>query len=390
MSNRLIVIGAGPIGLAAALGGVQRDWDVTVLEGDEIGASLQRWGPTRFFSPLRMNLPPGARELAGCALPSDDAILTGPEFVASVLKPLAESSALAGRIRLHHRVVAIGRHGLTRSDFAGHPLRAEHPFRLLVETANGEQVFEADALIDASGVYQQPCTIGNGTPAIGERSAARKFIRDLGALNERLSELRGKRILLLGHGHSAANAILQLKELASGSETHVTWGTRSMNLRPCVEVAGDPLPERQRVAAEANLLAGRPPAWLKMERRVAVEAIREQDGSFHVALGRNRNVVVDELVALTGYQPDLSFLGELAIEVSPSTEGAARLTAAISNVTDCLSVPSLRPDDLESGEPGFYLAGSKSYGRARTFLLGNGYAQLEVILDRIASKFSGF
>lgn len=385
MSYRLVVIGAGPIGLAAAWGGVERGWDVTVLERDEVGASLLRWGPTRFFSPLGMNLPLGTRKLVSRKIPDDDAIVTGSEFVDSVLRPLAGSTALAGRIRLHHRVVAVGRRGLTRSDFSGHPIRAEHPFRLLVETPQGEEIFEAEAVIDASGTYGNPCSMGGGIPAAGERSTAIHFIRDLGALHQRLDSLRGKRILLLGHGHSAANAILQLRELvAVAPATQIIWATRSMNLRPCVEVAADPLPERQRVAADANLLAARPPSWLKIERRVSVEAIRLQDEELCISLGGNRSVIADEVVALTGYRPDLSFLSELAIDIAPSTEGAARLTAALSNVTDCLSVPSLSPDDLDSGESGFYLAGAKSYGRARTFLLQNGYAQLEGILNRIA------
>jgi hypothetical protein len=104
-----------------------------------------------------------------------------------------------------------------------------------------------------------------------------------------------------------------------------------------------------------------------------------------VELGGSRVVTVDEIVGLAGYRPDLSILSELAVEISPATEGSARLAKALSNVTDCLSVPSVAPADLDSGEPGFYLAGSKSYGRARTFLLKSGYAQLETILDRLGN-----
>jgi len=98
-------------------------------------------------------------------------------------------------------------------------------------------------------------------------------------------------------------------------------------------------------------------------------------------LSGDRTVDFDELVALTGYRPDHSFLTELALEIAPATEGTARLAAALTRVTDCLSAPSLRPDDLASGEPGFHLAGAKSYGRARTFLLRTGYQQLETMLS---------
>ena len=102
-------------------------------------------------------------------------------------------------------------------------------------------------------------------------------------------------------------------------------------------------------------------------------------------LAGDREVLVDAIAGMNGYRPDLSIVSELPIAVDPATEGAAGLSRALSNVTDCLSVPALSPEDLESGEPGFYLAGSKSYGRARTFLLQNGYAQLETILNRLSA-----
>jgi len=205
-----------------------------------------------------------------------------------------------------------------------------------------------------------------------------------------LDALRGKKILLIGHGHSAAHAILRFAALADEAPgTQVVWATRSLNQRPCVEVSADPLPERQHVAAHANQLAARPPTWLRMERRASVEELRKTEGeSLCVALSGGRLVLVEEIVALTGYRPDLSFLSELVIDISPATEGSARLTRALSKVTDCLSVPSVAPGDLDSGEPGFHLAGIKSYGRARTFLLKNGYAQLEAILSRLESHGS--
>jgi thioredoxin reductase len=385
----LIVIGAGPIGLAAALGGVRRGFDVTVLEKSEVGASIRRWGETRFFSPLSMNLPPGAAEILGDRLPSRDALLTGPEFVDNVLAPLAACEDLAGRIRLGHKVAAVGRSGLTRCDYAGHPIRTERPFRLLVETPRGEQFMEADAVIDASGAYSLPAAIGaGGIPAPGERALAGRAIRDLGTLHERLATLSGKRVLLVGHGDSAANAIARLSALAAAAPgTRVIWAVRSMNRRPCIEVASDPLPERQRVVFGANQLAAQPPAWLQVERRARIESIRQDDtGTLRVAIGGDREIAVDEIVGLTGYRPDLSFLSELAIEIAPDTEGSARLTRALSNITDCLSVPSVTPADLDSGEAGFYLAGAKSYGRARTFLLQSGFNQLETILDEIKHR----
>jgi thioredoxin reductase len=379
---KLVVIGAGPVGLAAAFGARARGLDVSVLERGAVGESLRRWGPTRLFTPLGMNLWPGARSL-GVELPADHALLSGPEMAERVLAPLAER--LGDCVRTHHRVVAVGRARLGRGELHGHPLRAERPFRLLVETPRGEQVLEADRVIDASGVYQQPRALGaGGVPAPGEAAAEGRIVRDLGALESRRAALAGRRVLLVGHGHSAANALAVLDGLArEHAGTQLTWAVRSAHARPCVEACDDPLPERQRVAAHANQLAERPPPHLAVERRASVEALAEVEGALAVSLTSGRRVEVDHVVSLTGYRPDLSMLAELGLEISPRTEGAARLDRAICSITDCLSVPSVRAEDLGSGEPGFFFAGHKSYGRVRTFLLATGYAQLEMILEQL-------
>ena len=390
MNGRLLVIGAGPMGLFAALAGVEKGFDVTVLEKDEVGSALLGWGPTRFFSPFGMNLPPAVRRaLVGSErpLPPDEALLTGPEMVSQLLAPLAGSTRLAGRVLTGHRVVGVARAGMMRMDFAGHPLRAERPFRVLAETPAGERSFEADVVLDASGVTGQPCWMGDGgLPARGERRIASRIVRDLGGLDRRLDRLAGRSILLVGNGQSAATALLRLAELCRESPaTRITWVVRAGNRRPCAEAAEDPLPERQRVVSLANDLAQAPPDFLVVERRAMVEAVAHGQDRLAVEFSGGRSGVYDEIVSLTGYRPDLSFLSELALEISPATEGAARLSRALAGVTDCLSIPRVRSEDLASGEPGFFLIGAKSYGRSRNFLIRTGLVQLDSVFDGVTS-----
>ena len=361
MPRRVAVIGGGPIGIAAAIGALERGHEVTLLEKSEIGASLRSWGSTRFFTPLSMNITPTMRALVDVP---PDALLTGQEMVDLVLEPLAR--VLGERVRTRTRVVALGRRGLTKTDYAGHPLRAERPFRIVLDN---DEVLEADVVLDATGGYASPNAIGpGGLPAKGEKHAS-GLIRTLGGLDDSLA---GKRILLVGHGHSAANAILALAEIGA----NVTWAVRTMNRRPCEEIAHDPLPERARVVSEANALADS----VRVERRAMIEEIDEH---YRVKLSGNRKLEVDAIAAFTGYHPNGGIQSELTAEISPVTDGAARLYRAISNVTDCLTVPHVTPNDLESGEPDFYFIGSRSYGRARTFLLQTGLAHLEMILARI-------
>lgn len=384
MPRRIVVIGGGPIGIAAAISAADRGFDVTLLEEGEVGQSLRSWGATRFFTPLSMNASPRMLELLGSEAPPADALLTGAEMADRVLAPLATRQPLKGKVHTRTRVLAIGRRGLTRSDYAGHPLRAERPFRLVV--ANGvEQTLEADAVLDATGGYVVPNPVGSGgLPARGESRLGRRVIHTLGELDDRLPELRGKRVLLVGDGHSAANAVIVLASLAAeDAATRVIWAVRSLKRRPCEEIANDPLPERERVVAQANALAENPPPFLVVERRAAIDSFTQDEDGLTVTLGPDRSVVCDFVAGFTGFRPSHAIQSELTLEISPVTEGGARLYRAVSNVTDCLSVPQVSPRDLESGEPNYWFIGSRGYGRARTFLLQTGLAQVETILESI-------
>jgi hypothetical protein len=255
---------------------------------------------------------------------------------------------------------------------------------VLVDTPDGEKWFESDVVLDASGTYGRPTALGpGGLPARGERALADRIVRDLGALHDRRAELAGRRVLVVGHGHSAAHAILGFESIhAEAPGTRVIWVTRVGNSRPCTDVAADPLPERHRVVARANALALQPPPWLRVERRAVVEALEvDGDSAIRVSLSGGRSLVCDEVVSLTGYRPDLGILSELSVQISPVTEGSARLAEALACVTDCLSVPKVSDDDLRSGEPGFHLVGAKSYGRSRSFLLQTGFSQIDALLS---------
>lgn len=383
--RRVAVIGAGPIGLAAAASATERGFDVTVFEAGEIGASLRKWGATRFFTPLSMNVHRGV---------ADQSILTGPEYVERVLLPLAARL----NVRTNTRVVSVSRRGLTRSDYAGHPIRAEKPFRIVVDSfaegpeggrkpaatlenashgvaagfspppraAANEETHEADIVLDATGNTSIPLPFA----VRGERHI--NAIRTLGELDTRKEDLREKRVLVVGHGHSAANALAVLH----GIGAEIIWAVRTANQRPCAEIANDPLPERQRVAAFANELA----QSIRVERRAMIESIAPNGD---VTLTGNRVVNVDAIVALTGYRPANDYLSELALEISPVTEGNARLWRTISNITDCLCTPSVAPGDLQTGEPNYFFIGARAYGRSRTFLLQTGFAQVETILESL-------
>jgi thioredoxin reductase len=388
--KRAVIIGAGPMGFETALRALDRGFEVTMLEAGRVGENIRQWQHVRFFSPFGMNISPRVRQALPGKLPSDDTILTGGEFVEVVLQPLSRLPEFEGKIHCGQRVVSIARSGLGKMGLPNHPLRAERGFRILTEDVEGrERLFEADIVFDASGVYGQPNWAGAaGMPAIGERHLGSRIVRHLRdfAGNE-FQRYAGQRILLIGHGHSAAHAALALNDMISREpSTQVIWAVRTDRAKPIVEIPDDPLPERAKVAHAANAIAQSPPENMRILRRATLEALVEARNSLKVKLKVWRNfedVELDEIVALTGYRPNLELLRELSAEFSGVSEGVAGLYRALTNITDCLAKIEITPNALQTGEPNFFLVGMKSYGRNAGFLLKSGVEQLEAIFSMI-------
>ncbi len=383
--KRALVIGAGPMGLETALRALERGFEVTVLEAGQIGEHIRQWGHIRLFSPLGMNVSAHVKKILGENLPPLDAIQTGAEFVATVLAPLAQSDQLKDKIIADRRVLCIARTGLGKMGLPNHPLRAERSFRVLAEDHHGkEYIYQADFVFDASGVFAQGNWSGSaGMPAMGEMKLNHRIIRHPIDVESEFARFASKRILLIGHGHSAANTIVALARVVQREpRTQVIWGVRSDRTKPVLEVADDPLHERARVVEAANALAAQPPSGLRVLRRTVLESVQEADEKIRVGLKvwkSTEEIAVDEIISLTGFRPNLDLLRETTAEFSSVTEGARGLYKALSNITDCLAKIEVSPHDLQSGEPNLFIVGVKSYGRNSGFLLQSGNDQLDAI-----------
>ena len=388
--KRALVIGAGPMGLETALRAIEKGFETIVLEAGQIGENIRRWGHIRMFSPFRMNLSPLARKYLPTDLSEDNLIQSGAEYVSTVLEPLTRSEILRDKIVTDRRVISIARSALGKAGLPGHPLRAERSFRILAEDRNGnEHVYQADLIFDASGVFTQPNWSGTaGMPAPGERAANARIIRHPIDVLRDENRFVGKRILVLGYGHSAANMIVALAKLTEEQpNTQVIWAVRSDRLRPVIEVPDDPLPERADIAEAANDLAQKPPQNWQILRRATIEKFkRSAKESITAVLKVWKNIEeieVDEIISLTGYRPDLAMLRETTVQLSNVSEGTAGLYKALTNVTDCLAKIEVTPKDLHSGEPNLFIVGIKSYGRNSGFLLQSGVEQLDAIFESL-------
>jgi thioredoxin reductase len=388
----VVVIGAGPVGLAAAAHLHERGISFTLLEaGETAGAAVRQWGHVRVFSPWRYNIDPAARRLldeAGWVAPAEDALPTGAELAAEYLQPLAELPQLKPHLRYGARVEAISRLGLDRLRTAG---REQTPF--LVRLADGDELL-ARAIIDASGTWGTPNVLGaSGLPARGEVAAA-AFLEHalpdvLGADRPRFA---GRHTLVVGAGHSAANTLLSLAELtAVAPGTEVTWAIRSAS--PARTYGGgdaDALPARGALGSRLreHVDAGR----IRLLTGFSVHALTPTGGRVAVVVrhadGGQESVTVDRIVAATGFRPDHSIASELRLDLDP-VMGATRALAPLidPNEHSCGTVPPHGVDELAHPEAGYYAVGMKSYGRAPTFLMATGYEQVRSVVAALAGDW---
>jgi thioredoxin reductase len=385
----VVVIGAGPVGLAAAAHLAERGIPFTVLEaGDAPAAAVRQWGHVRLFSPWRYNVDAAARRLltdAGWVEPDADVLPTGGQLADDYLQPLADLPALKPHIHYGATVVAVTRLGLDRLRTAG---REDTPF--LVRLANGDDVL-ARAVIDASGTWGSPNVLGaSGIPAHGEDAAApylEHALPDvLGADRDRFA---GKRTVVVGAGHSAANTLLSLAELAGREAgTSVVWAIRSDSAaRTYGGEADDALPARGALGTRLrkHVEAG----TIEMVSGFPVQAIRStSDGRVELSDGRRR-LTGDRIVSATGFRPDHGIVAELRLDLDPILGSTRTLAPLIDpNLHSCGTVPPHGVDELAQPEPGFYAVGVKSYGRAPTFLLATGYEQARSVVAALAGDWT--
>jgi thioredoxin reductase len=401
MSNHLdvstlpvAVIGAGPVGLAAAAHLAERGLPFVVLEaGPAVGAAVTGWGHVRLFSPWRYDIDPAARRLlagTGWTVPDPESLPTGADLVERYLAPLAAHPVISPHVRYRARVVALGRVGVDRVRTPG---RDAVPF--VLRLADGAEIL-ARAVIDASGTWATPNTLGvNGLPAHGEAAAADVIDHALpDVLGGDRHRFAGRHTLVVGAGHSAATTLLALAELAdTAAGTTVTWAVRGGSIERAVGGGeADALPTRGAIGTGLRMLvdSGR----VHLRTGFGVTAVRSRpDGRVEVISrtgdGGERSVVVDRVVSATGYRPDHTIAAELRLDPDPVLGCSRDLAPLIDpNVHSCGTVRPHGVDELSHPEPNYFPVGMKSYGRAPTFLLATGYEQVRSITAALAGDWA--
>jgi thioredoxin reductase len=387
------VIGAGPIGLAAAAHLIRRGLPVKVYEaGPTVGANVRDWAHVRLFSPWECNIDPVARALLethGWKEPPGKAMPTGRDLYEAYLEPLAAIPPMAAVIETRAKVTAITRQG---TDKVLSWDRDVKPFALAVRDGSGRMRRDlARAVIDASGTWTSPNPLGaGGIPAEGEidhHDLITYGIPDV--LGRHRIVHQGRKTLVVGAGHSAANVLLDLARLAEHDpRTSIIWATRGANL---MRVYGggraDQLPARGELGFRLKALVES--GQISLVSSFSATRVQAAGGRITVsdetAEGKREIGPVDRIVVATGQRPDLNLTRELRLDLDPWLESAKALGPLIDpNLHSCGSVPPHGHRELAHPEPGYYTVGIKSYGRAPTFLMLTGYEQVRSVVAALA------
>ena len=268
--------------------------------------------------------------------------------------------------------------------------RQDAPFLVRVVGPDGEQDILARAVIDASGTIDRPGFLGaSGVRAIGEaRQRAHIFYGIPDVLGAERARYAGRRVLVVGSGHSALNALLDLAELAEREPaTRITWAIRRQTMG---HLLGGP---RKDQLEERGKLGSRVRRLLDSRRLELVTGfhITRVSMTFHglvVSDGDRALAAVDEIVAATGFRPDWSILSECRLDLDPAVESPRALAPLIDpNVHSCGTVPPHGAEELKQPDADLFVVGMKSYGRAPTFLMRTGYEQVRSVAAAIAGDW---
>lgn len=387
------IIGGGPVGLAAAAHLTKRSIPFQLFEaGNTVGANFLTWQHVRVFSPWKYNIDKAAEELllqTGWLSPNKEALPTGGELARDYFEPLASHPAIKKGIHLNTKVISVGRKGMDKMKTWG---REKLPFSIQVEEHGKIHYYEAKAVIDASGTWNQPNPIGSGgVSAAGEEAIKNQIYYGIpNVKKESLDRYKNKNVVVVGGGHSAINVLLDLADVQENyPDTRLNWILRKDTIElvyggkedDALEARGALGIRIEKLVNRGRLNVYTPFRILKLEKdqqnKIAIHGkLREEDVSIDQ---------VDEIISNTGSRPNLDMIREVRIDLDSSLESVFDLAELIDpNIHSCGTVRPHGEKELRHPEKDFYIVGSKSYGRAPTFLMATGYEQVRSIVAYLA------
>ena len=382
------IIGAGPVGLAAAAHLTKYKIPFILFEsGSSVGNNFLSWAHVRVFSPWKYNIDKAAEELlveSGWEAPNKEGLPTGKQLVENYFRPFSELSSIAPHIHLNTKVVSIGRKGVDKMKNAG---REDKPFSIKVEENGVIKYYDTKAVIDASGTWNQPNPIGSGGVfAEGEQELSEHIFYGIpNVKNEALDRYKNKNVVVVGGGHSAINALLDLADVQEiYSSTKLNCILRKADVSTvfggqeadALEARGALGIRIEKLVNSGNLNIYTPFHILKLHK---TEGGIDIEGDLNGKMSTIPNV--NEIISNTGSRPNLDIIHEVRIDLDSSLEAVFHLAELIDpNIHSCGTIRPHGEKQLRQPEQDFYIVGTKSYGRAPIFLMVTGYEQIRSIV----------
>ncbi|WP_245637807.1 NAD(P)-binding domain-containing protein [Cytobacillus solani] len=382
------IIGAGPVGLAAAAHLASRGESFILLEaGSQVGANILTWGHIRLFSPWRYNVDKAAKSLLeqnNWTYPDSEKLPTGKELVEQYLKPLANLPEIQPYIQLQTKVLSVGKKDIDKIKTLN---RENVPFVIYTESNGTYKIFEARAVIDATGTWGNPNPANSSGVWLKEEKSLHEqiFYGIPDVLGNEEKRYGNKRVAVVGGGHSAINTLLDLAELTKRyPETEIYWIMR----KQLVEDAyggeeKDALAARGELGSRIHRLVDRQKVKVITSFRIQ-EVRKSQKGMEITGIKNGEDSIlkgIEEVIVNTGSRPNLSILSEVRVSMDPAVESVEALAPLIDpNIHSCGTVRPHREKELRQPDKDFYIVGAKSYGRAPTFLMATGYEQVRSVV----------
>lgn len=320
----VLIVGAGPIGLACAISAKRRGLDPLVVDQGSIAHSIVRYpvGMVFFTTPERLEIGGHPMVASGAKPTREDALM--------YYRGVARSDEI--RVRPHHRLLAAER-------------RTEGIVCRLRNTLSGESSeIECVRLVLATGYFEHP----NRLEVPGEN------LPHVSHYPEEPHRLGGLSVVIIGAKNSAIEQALG----AYRAGARVTVVHRRAELKPTIKYWLRPDFDNRVKAGEIAV------RW-----NTVVETIEPGAVVTRGPLGVER-LQADRVLLLTGYQPDFGLLRSIGIFLDPET-----------------GRPDHDPDTLESNVPGVFLAGSITAGRKISeVFIENGRFDGEKIFGDIQSR----
>ena len=380
----------------------------------------------------------------GCAAPDPAVYPTGAQYCAAYLQPLATWLERRDDcdVIVDAAVESISRGSLLKGEAikaVGANARDDCPFAALVDVRGEETLIDGlAAVIDCSGTYGNGNNLGRGgAPAMGERKLrAEPAAAVADCFFDRLPDVLGSdlpsfmppegaeepaggtspqvvSVVLVGGGYSAATTLRSLLEHArsrAGSVTlEVDWLLRrpAASGEPYAVVPDDPLPSRDELVQFANGVAAGETRFtagtlVRVHRGATINAVKRDPTTHGLVVqgtceGGGEPAAFElrprTLVSHVGFRPSYDLARELQVHVCYASEGPMKLAASLlaarvaaessgdaAAAGDCLKQAAPGPELLTTPEPNFHVLGSKSYGRASSFLLMIGHKQVEAVV----------